>query len=212
MFGALHFHVSGFVSSMVIVEGASSVTVTPNKTDSVWRVLHELAAAATSGLASTYTFSVSNTGIVSISSTGTFTLVTTTENAALCKFSTSHFPGVTSVTSTAAPDSSFTPYTDGDGILFMGNLRVPQDQGFLTFNGGYWLHSGSTSLKFPSLSFSCLRPVLEDFLDCTQLIGSPAKVDVIVDGSPSSFFLGGIRVSEQDAIDGWTRVSMEICQ
>jgi hypothetical protein len=212
MFGALHFHAAGFVGTIVITEGSDTITVTPNKTDSVWRVLDALATAATAGASSTYTFSVSNAGVVSIASTGTFNLTTTAENAALCKFSGTSFSSVSSVTSTAAPASSFTPYTDGDGILFLGNLRVPQDQGVQTFDGGYWLNCGATSLKFPSLSFSCLRPVLETFLDVTQIVGTPAKVDLIVDGSPSSFFLGAIRVSEQDAIDGWSRVTLEICQ
>tara|TARA_R100000655_G_scaffold28902_1_gene58681 strand:+ start:343 stop:981 length:639 start_codon:yes stop_codon:yes gene_type:complete len=212
MFGALHFHAAGFVGSLVLSEGADSVTVTPNATDGVWSVLSQLATAATSGCASTYTFSVTNAGIVSISSTGTFNLAMTAETQAICGFSAASFSSVSSVSSTAAPATSFTPYTDGDGVLLLGNLRAPMSEGFQVFDGGHWANTPGTGLKFPHLSFSCLRSVLEDFLDVTQLIGTPSKVDIMINGSPSTFFLGNIRVSEQDPIDGWTRVNLEVCQ
>lgn len=212
MFGALNFHVVGFESAFAITEGADSVILYPNKTDGVWRVLHELTTKATSDLASDYFFTVSDSGFVSISSTGTFSFFTGSENSNLCGFSTNIYYNVTVVTGTAAPASSFTPYADGDGILFLGNLRAPMSEGFQVFDGGHWANTPGTGLKFPHLSFSCLRSVLEDFLDVTQLIGTPSKVDIMINGSPSTFFLGDIRVSEQDPIDGWTRVTLEVCQ
>ena len=210
MYGAMHFHISGFAGSITITEGADTASVTPKKTDSVWRVLSLLATTATSNCASTYSFSIANNGILTISSTGTFNLAMSTEIRDLCKFASTNYNSVTSVPTSSSPDTSFAPYTDGDGVLFMRNLRAPLGRGFETFEGGHWNNTPGTELKFPLLAFSVLRADLERFLDVTQKIGTPSKVDVLDDGVVSSFFLGSINVAEQDPIEGWTRVRIEV--
>ena len=211
-YGGIQFHVSGWSGSITITEGSDSFSVTPKATASPWVTASALVVGATSNCSSTYTFSVSNTGVLTISSTGTFDLTMSTAIQGIMNFSATSFSGVSSASTTTAPDGSFFPYDDGDGVLFTRRVRAPINQGFEVYDGGRWLNTPGTNHKFPVLSVSCLRSKVEEFMDAVQLVGTPSKVDLIDSGSVVSLNLGNIRINEQDRVSGWTRIGLEVVE
>lgn len=211
-FGGLQFHVSGWAGSITIAEGASHFTLTPKATASPWVTASALVVGATSACASTYSFSVSDVGVLTISSTGSFDLTMSAAIQGLFNFSAASYSGISSVSTTTAPDGSFFPYDDGDGVLFTRRIRAPLNRGFEVYDGGSWLNTPGTRHKFPILSVSCLRSKVEEFMDAAQLVGTPSKVDVIESGAVISLHLGTIAINEQDPTTGWTRIGMEVVE
>ena len=211
-YGGIQFHVSGWAGAITITEGSDSFTVTPNATASPWETASALVVGATSACSSTYSFSVSNVGILTVTSTGTFDLSMSATVQGLFNFSAASYSGVSSVSTTTAPDGSFFPYDDGDGVLFTRRIRAPLNQGFEVYDGGRWANTPGTRHKFPILSVSCLRSKVEEFMDAAQLVGTPSKVDVIDSGAVVSLHLGTITINEQDATSGWTRIGLEVVE
>lgn len=209
-FSGFHLHLNGYSGSITITEGSDSAAVTPKATDSAWRIASALATAATSACSSTYSFSVNDAGLLTISSTGTFNVAMSSAIQSRFNFSASSYSSVSSVTSTTAPDGSFHPYDDGDGVLFTRDLRGPSSQGFETYEGGMWLNTPGTNLRFPILSVSCLRAKVVEFMAITQDLGTPSRVDVLESGAVTQCSLGTITIREVDPIEGWTQISLEV--
>ena len=79
-----------------------------------------------------------------------------------------------------------------------------------TSAAGFWLNTPGTNQKRPLLKFSVLRPEALEFLDAVQDLGNPAKVDVWDGTTRLPLFVGSIRTTEQNAIDGWTEFELEV--
>ena len=188
------------------------MTVTPNPTASAWQILSDLASLATSDLASNYDFTISNTGLVRVSSSAVFDVTMSSEIQSLCNFSASSYANISSLATQGAPAGSFHPYTDGDGIYFTKRFRVPVSRGVELYNGSSFANCPGTNPIYPALSFSVPRTDLLDFLDITQDIGTPAKVDVWDGSQFVTLFLGAIGVNELDAIEGFSQIKIEVAE
>ena len=210
MFGGFQLHTVGFSGIITITEGIGSFSVTPKYTDSPYRILDSLVAGATANLSSSYTWSLANSGAVTVSGSGAFDLAMSSAIQSLFNFSAASYSGITSATTTTAPDGAFFPYDDGDGVLFTRDLRSPLSQGFEVYQGGFWNNTPGTNLKSPILVVGCLRANVVEFMTQFQKIGSPAKVDLYDGGSIISMFLGNVSVNEIDPVDGWTRITLEV--
>lgn len=210
MFGGFVFHVSGFSGFILVEEGADSFQYTPKATDSPWGVLQAVAEGATAACSSTYLWGVDDSGLVTLRASGTFDLTMSTEIQGVLGFSSATYTGIFNVTSTTAPDGSFFPYSDGDGVLFTRRIRGPLNRGFEVYGGGRWLNTPGTNHTFPVLSVSCLRANVAEFMEQVENLGTPARVDLYEDGQIRTLDLGSISIAEQDQVSGWSRIALEV--
>ena len=208
----LQFYIKGFTGAASITDGSDTVTKTPTFTSSPLEILESLATLAAAEFGGAWQLSVTTAGRLILNSTGagSWTLNFTGTTGALCGFTSASYSSVSSVISDTTPSGSFFPYSDQIGIVYALDVRSPMGAGKKTSAAGFWLNTPGTNQKRPLLKFSVLRPEALEFLDAVQDLGNPAKVDVWDGTTRLPLFVGSIRTTEQNAIDGWTEFELEV--
>jgi hypothetical protein len=196
---------------MYVAQGGTTVFETPVNAASPIQSLVSLAAKAEAAFGGTWSVSVSSNYCLLLSSTGTSAWDAafggTTDT--LTGFNAT-YSGVTSITAGSVASGGFYPYADDHSLLFALDERISTETGEQTFNGAIWYNTPGTNHRRPALSFSCLRAKSLEFVEAMDQIGTPAKVDIWDGETVKSFFLGNVRTSERNSIDGWTTFNMEI--
>ena len=211
MVKGLQFWVKGWSGSMFVEQGGTTVFETPVNAASPIQSLLNLAQKAQTAFGGTWSVSVSDDYFLILRSTGT-----SAWNAAFSGTTdtvtgfNSTYSGVTTITAGSVAVGGFYPYTDDHSLLFALDERISSQAGEQTFNGAIWYNTPGTNHRRPALSFSCLRAKSLGFVESMDQIGTPAKVDIWDGETVKSFFLGNVRTSERNSIDGWTTFNMEI--
>jgi hypothetical protein len=207
----LQFHVKGWSGSIVIDDGVDTVTVTPSDASSPFEVLEEVASECQSTFGGTWTASVDSSFFLSLTSSGAGTWDASFGGTtySLMGFSSS-YSGVSSITASGIATGGFYPYSDGDGLVYVLDARLPGSGGIQTFDAAFWYNTPGTNHRNPIVNLSVLRSLSLSFVEAAQSMGTPAKVQIVDDSGNPSFFVGNIRTSERNAIDGWTQIQMEL--
>ena len=207
----LQFWVKGWSGSITITDGIDSVVVTPENSSSPFQVLKTLATNCQGQFGGTWAAEVTTDFFLKLSSTGAGTWSATLSGStdSIMGFSSS-YSSVESMTATSVSQGGFFPYADGNGLVYVMDVRIAGNKGVQLYDGSYWYNTPGTNHRRPVVRFSCLRSKVLEFVEASERMGTPAKVQIVDDDSDSSFYVGNIRTNETNAIDGWSQIQMEL--
>ena len=207
----LQFWIKGWSGSISVTDGVSTETTTPTDSASPIQTLQTLSDQCAVTFGGTWTVSVTSDFYLNLSSSGSGTWDATFSGTCgtLTGFAAS-YTGVSSITASSIATGGFYPYSDGLGLLYALDEKIPTNQGVQAYSSAFFYNTPADNLRRPAVSFSCLRAKSLEFIEAIDSLGTPAKVDLWDDTTPRTYYLGNIRTSERAAIDGWTEFSLEV--
>jgi hypothetical protein len=207
----LQFWIKGWSGSISVTDGSDTETITPTDAASPLQTMISLASQCQATFGGTWSASVTSDFFLTLTSSGAGTWSATFGGTcdSLTGFSAS-YSSVSTITASSIATGAFYPYSDGLGLLYALDERVPTNQGVQAYSSAFFFNTPGDNLRRPAVSFSCLRAKSLEFIEAIDSLGTPAKVDLWDDTTPRTYYLGNIRTSERAAIDGWTEFSLEV--
>lgn len=207
----LQFWVKGWSGSISVTDGVDSVVVTPDNSSSPFEVLRTVAANCQTTFGGTWSAELTSDFFLRLSSSGAGTWdASLTETCDTLMGLNASYSSVSAIAGTSIPAGGFFPYDDGNGLVYVLDARIAGNTGVQLYDGAYWYNTPGTNHRRPVVRFSCLRAKVLNFVEAVENMGTPAKVQIVDDADDPSFYVGNIRTSETNAIDGWTNIQMEL--
>jgi len=207
----LQFWVKGWSGSITITDGVDSVIVSPQNASSPFEILKTLKTECQAEFGGAWTAEITSDFFLKLSSAGagTWSATFTGSTNSIMGFSSS-YAAVESIEATSVSTGGFFPYEDGNGLLYVMDVRIAGNSGVQLYDSSYWYNTPGTNHRKPVVRLSCLRSKVLQFVEASEHMGTPAKVQIVDDDADPSFYVGNIRTNETNAIDGWSQIQMEL--